>query len=567
MLKNRQDKFHFIGLLISSILFILLEILLIISIKYQATITLKQTVYNISALCGIIAQCQVLILICLVVFFDKPGYITSVILTCTCITCGFYLVLSTSNLTVITGIIVLLGALISTSIIYNYGSRFKQKVAETLKQKEALNQIAWYDSLTSLPNRRKMLATLNTMIATNIPKSFAVVFIDIDNFKKINDTAGHQKGDQILLKVVHSLKSHLHSDDILGRLGGDEFALIITHDVESPILLDYLEDLKNHLLHDLNSISNPFFVSASFGVALYPNDAQTTEQLLKYADTAMYATKMTGKNGIKYFTSQMHEELLHKITLEHHLQNALMRQEFSLVYQPQYTSDTHELRGFEMLLRWSSPKLGSISPSIFIPIAEETGLILPIGEWVLRTACKDFQKLRDLYHINLKLSVNISVMQILEPNFLDTIKNILEETAIPPHCLELEVTESVFISAKDYVVNLLNTLKHMGIQIALDDFGTTYASLSYLQLLPLNVIKIDKSFIDDIEHNKKSANLVHAIITIAQELDCKVVAEGIEHEQQLKILQSYGCDYIQGYLLGKPLNFDHIAHLISQIAI
>lgn len=557
-----------LGIIIGIILFLFFNSLLIkLNQADTPNVDLGWIIYNRSALCGIIAQFQVITLVGLVVLFDKPGYITCVIL---CITASIYNlipILFMKKLNSLTGIIVLLGALISTSIIYKYGKQFKLKVLETLMQKEALHKMAFYDSLTGLANRRKILDTLKAMTNTEATnkESFAVVFIDIDNFKKINDTAGHQKGDEILKLVTGCLKKSIHSNDLLGRLGGDEFALIVKSESDYDKLINYVKALKDAVIEEMNTYNNPFFVSASFGISLYPIDATSADQLLKYADTAMYAAKSAGKNQVQGFNKEMHEDLLHKITLENHLKNAAKNNELSLVYQPQYTSGHKQLRGFETLIRWNSPKLGFVSPADFIPIAEDTGLIVPIGEWVLRTACTTFKQLMDTYNFNTVLSINISVNQMIDPNFITMFKRILAETQFPPNCLELEITESIFISSKELIISLLNELKQMGIHIALDDFGTNYASLSYLQELPLDIIKIDKSFVDPIVDSKKQEHLVEAIISIAQRLDYKVVAEGIEDTDQLNLLKSHGCDYIQGYLWGRPLSLDQITELLQQL--
>lgn len=560
--------FKTLGISIGIILFLFFNSSLI---KLNQTDTphvdLGWIVYNRSALSGIVAQLQVITLVGLVVLFGKLGYITCVTL---CIGASLYNlipIIFMGKLNSLTGIIILVGALISTSIIYKYGKQFKLKVLETVRQKEALHQMAFYDSLTGLANRRKILDTLQAMTTLNDSNHapFAVVFIDIDNFKKINDAAGHQKGDEVLKLVTSCLQQSIHSDDLLGRLGGDEFALIIRSTQDYHELLNYIETLKDAVIEKMNTYNNPFFVSASFGLALYPTDATTADQLLKYADTAMYAAKLAGKNQVQHFNQEMHDEFIHKITLENHLKNAIRNNELSLVYQPQYTSAHKQLRGFETLIRWHSSELGFVSPAEFIPIAEDTGLIVPIGEWVLRTACTTFKQLMDTYHFSAVLSINISVIQMIDPNFIKMFKTVLEETQFPPHCLEIEITESIFISSKEYIINLLNKLKQMGVHIALDDFGTNYASLSYLQELPLDIIKIDKSFVDPIVDSKKQEHLVEAIISIAQRLDYKVVAEGIEDNDQLNLLKSHGCDYIQGYLWGRPLALEQITELLQQL--
>lgn len=572
MFKNKNEikylSLKYMGLSLYILTFLLLTFsITVLNLTASPIIDLGYFVYNRSSLSGLITQLQVLMLILIVVFFDTVGYITCLILCLVAGLSNLLPIIHTKNFTSITGIITFLGVIASTTIIYQYSKQLKLKIRETLMQKEKLNQIAFYDALTGLANRRQFLSTLEELITSDPEQKtkFAIVFIDIDDFKKINDTAGHQKGDMILVELTKCLESYIHPDDLLGRLGGDEFALIIRSLQEHDDILDYTNHLKDIILTQLNVQSNPFFISASFGIAVYPTDATSAEELLKYADTAMYSAKLAGKNQVIYFNQQMHTELVYKTNLENYLKNALNNDELYLFYQPQYTVGHKELRGFECLIRWHSPELGNVPPSTFIPIAEDTGLIISIGEWILRNACTTFKSLMETYHFTPIISVNISVIQMIDTNFLKMVKNVLDETQFPPQCLEFEITESIFISSKEYVIHLLNDLRAMGIHIALDDFGTTYASLSYLQILPLDIIKIDKSFIDSIVSSKKQEHLVEAIISIAQKLDYKVIAEGIEDLSQLNLLKSHGCDYIQGYLWGRPLDYESLTDSIPEM--
>ncbi|WP_054743264.1 putative bifunctional diguanylate cyclase/phosphodiesterase [Cellulosilyticum ruminicola] len=556
-IKYLSIKYMGLGLYVLTFLLLTFSII-VLNFTASPIIDLGYFVYNRSALSGLITQLQVLTLILIVVFFDTIGYITCLILCVVAALGNLMPIIHTKNYTSITGIITFLGVTASTTIIYQYSRQLKLKISETLLQKEKLNEIAFYDALTGLANRRRFLKTLDELITSDPEKKshFSIVFIDVDDFKKINDTAGHQKGDEILIELASCLQDYIHPDDLLGRLGGDEFALIIKSLQNHDDILTYTNHLKDIILTQLNVQSNPFFISASFGIAVYPTDATSSEELLKYADTAMYSAKLAGKNQVVYFNQQMHTALVYKTNLENYLKNAVQNDELYLVYQPQYTVGNKELRGFECLIRWQSPELGAVAPSTFIPVAEDTGLIISIGEWILYSACATFKSLMDYYHFKPIISVNISVIQMIDTNFLKMVKKVLADTHFPPECLEFEITESIFISSKEYVIRLLNELRDMGIHIALDDFGTTYASLSYLQILPLDIIKIDKSFIDSIVSSKKQEHLVEAIISIAQKLDYKVVAEGIEDITQLNLLKSHGCDYIQGYLWGRPLDYE-----------
>ena len=392
--------------------------------------------------------------------------------------------------------------------------------------------------------------------------SFATVFIDLDNFKKINDSMGHHAGDLLLKAVTSKLKGLIHSKDMLGRLGGDEFAIIIQRELKEEEILEYVENLKDSLMDCFVIENTEFNTSASLGISMYPQDGKDSAELLKCADTAMYKAKEYGKNGVYFFRKEMKEDILKKIEFENRLLSAIKNEEIFLVFQPQYTSNSKELRGFEVLVRWKSPELGLVSPGQFIPVAEETGFIVQLGEFIFRKACEKFKYIQDKYNIMSVISVNISALQIMDPYFVQMVKNVLEETKFDVRYLELEITESVFISSVDYVINIINELKEMGISIALDDFGTGYSSLNYLQLLPIDTLKIDKSFIDSIDNNTKK-QIVGSIISLVHKMEISVVAEGIENEIQLEYLKKHECDFIQGFLWGKPLNEEEVSKLLN----
>lgn len=511
------------------------------------------------SLSGIFTQMQLMLIVYLSILYRKKGYIIAMVLCVTSVGEHFIPLLFGGQIISVIGMVMMIGGGLIATIIYVYGNYMD-------KQKAQLNEMANYDYLTGLINRRTIFNELNNLCEGNHKEPFTIVFIDIDDFKMVNDVAGHYQGDLLLKKIVQVWKDLVANEDLLGRIGGDEFALIIKRQLTDEEIRTYIQTLKSALIENIHLGSGSQLVTASFGVSKYPKDSNTARKLLQYADTAMYVAKSAGKNDVQFFSKKMYEEMMYSMQLENALTHAIDNNEMYLMYQPQYECHNKKLRGFEVLLRWHSKKFGVISPAEFIPLAEKTGYIINIGEWVLEVACIQFKKLLDQYDTKKILSVNISALQLLEPNFIEVVKRIIEKTAFDPNYLEFEITESVFISSKDYIIGILNELKMMGIHIALDDFGTNYASLSYIQMLPLDILKIDKSFIDSIVDKNNTTNLVGAIISIAQELNYKVIAEGIEKQEQLQYLDEKGCDYVQGYLWGRPLIEKDVDHLLNTLA-
>ena len=432
------------------------------------------------------------------------------------------------------------------------------------ENEKKLNHLAFFDMLTDLPNRKMIISRLNYLIdrANDNPTDLAVVFIDLDNFKRVNDTMGHHSGDLLLQSATSRMKTLIKPNDMLGRLGGDEFALIIQQPLSDEEIFEYLTLLKNVIEQPFTIEKNEFTITASFGFAVFPEDGKNSIDLLKCADTAMYKAKEQGKNNIVRFSKEMNEEITRRMEFENKMMSAIQKDEMYLVFQPQYSTDK-ELRGFEALVRWKSAELGVVNPLDFIPIAEETKYIIPLGEWILKTACNIFMKLRNELECEMMLSINISSVQIMDPSFLDMVKKILEQTNFPPNLLEFEITESVFISSMDYVIDILNKLKKIGVKIALDDFGTGYSSLNYLQMLPIDTLKIDKSFVDNINSENARKQIVGPIISLVHQMNISVIAEGVETEEQLKYLRNHKCDFIQGYLFGKPLTNEDLYNICN----
>ncbi|GFN31376.1 putative bifunctional diguanylate cyclase/phosphodiesterase [Paenibacillus xylaniclasticus] len=570
--------------------------LYILSMVIQAAYAGKMSVN------GIIAQLQVLFSVSMILGTAKPSY--KIAFSLNFINAGIVSVnfIRTNDISILPGTIVPIITIMILAIIRMFNKGVNAKIVKIVhqheelsmlyeeiaaaeeelaeqnrqlndynrtlqKNEERLNFLAYFDSLTELPNRKMILDRLELLIriSKTDPMKFFLIFIDLDNFKKINDSLGHHAGDILLRTVVKRLQSVIHPEDLLGRLGGDEFALIIQRQLKEEELLFYLEGIRETLQNAFIIEDSKFVISASFGVSMFPQDGDNATDLMKSADTAMYKAKEIGRNGIQFFSVEMKNEILKRIEFENILRDAVEQEEFHLVYQPQYKPHPKQLRGIEVLTRWHSAKLGIVSPEQFIPVAEETGLIVPLGEWIIRTACQQSKYLKDTCQTPVVMSINISAVQIMEPSFVDMVKRAVAETECDPACIEFEITESVFISSMDYVISVLAELKRLGIRIALDDFGTGYSSLSYLQRLPIDTLKIDRSFINGIDQQHTKKPIVGSIISLVHQMDISVVAEGVENENQLHYLKDQNCDYIQGFYWGKPLTGNDVKALMVDI--
>ncbi|GAB7389210.1 hypothetical protein BSNK01_30480 [Bacillaceae bacterium] len=434
------------------------------------------------------------------------------------------------------------------------------------KYTRQMKRQAYYDHLTDLPNRRlfnKKLSRLLEEVREN-GQTLAVMFIDLDRFKLINDVFGHAVGDQLLKLVAERLKFCLRYEDIISRIGGDEFTVVLpgmTQQTAEPVAQRILDVLTQPFMIE----GHELFVTPSIGISLYPEDGDDADTLIRNADTAMYRAKDQGKNNYQFFTSEMREAFFKKIRLEEDLRKALKRQEFLILYQPQVNVQSGQITGMEALLRWKHPELGLISPADFIPIAEETGLIVPIGEWVMRTVCRENKALQEAGFPPLRVAINLSAQQVQQQDFVQTVKRILEETGMDPRRLSLEITESTAMQYVDLTIEKLQRLKELGIQISIDDFGTGYSSLSYLRRFPINTLKIDKSFVNDINSNTDNTSIITTIIAMARNMKLNVIAEGVETVEQLNFLRKNHCYEVQGYLFGKPLSLgemkDHFRHI------
>lgn len=434
-------------------------------------------------------------------------------------------------------------------------ARFAQ-VLELGRTREQGRAEGLVDALTGLPNRLLFNDRLETIIREAIRNGecFAVLFVDLDRFKAVNDTYGHAAGDQVLRTVTERLCGSIRASDTVARYAGDEFTIVLRHIVKNDDVLRVAEKIVQVMeaplyLEDGTELQ----VTASMGLSFFPDDAGDAQTLLKHADEAMYAAKHLGRNNFQIYEVSPEYAREHGMALKSRLRHAEGNGELRVVYQPQVNTETEDIVGMEALIRWEHPELGMISPAVFIPLAEETGLIVSIGEWVMRTACRQAKEWEQLYGLRLRLGVNLSAVQLMEPQLLDTVAKVLRETGLDPTLLEMEVTESISIKAAPNLVENLHALHKLGCHIAIDDFGTGAASLDYLRRLPADRIKIDQSFVRNIGVDPDDEAIVRATIEMAHRLKRAVVAEGVEIEQHMEFLRTHGCDELQGYLFCRPL--------------
>lgn len=440
-----------------------------------------------------------------------------------------------------------------------------EDITERKQTEKMLNYMAYYDSLTSLPNRMLLndRLTLALSYAHRNKEMLAVMFLDLDNFKTINDTLGHTVGDKLLQSVSRRLSDCLREGDTIARLGGDEFVLLLPQ-------IKHEEDAAKVAKKVLESLKPPFsyegqdlHVTTSIGISLYPHDGKDVQTLLKNADAALYRAKEEGKNNYQLYTPALNAKAFERLSLENSMRKALERGEFILYYQSQIDLESCETMGMEALIRWQHPELGLIQPTDFIPIAEETGLIVPIGEWALKNACKQGKEWQDRGYESLRISVNLSAIQFMQQDIVDMVERALSETGFNPENLELEITESVLMHDPETTTETLLKVKETGVKVSIDDFGTGYSSLSYLKQFPIDRLKIDRMFIHALTENSNDAAIAKAIIAMAHNLGLKVVAEGVEETIQLEILRSLKCDEVQGYLFSIPLPVEEATKLLA----
>jgi len=459
--------------------------------------------------------------------------------------------------------------------------RYMLKGSETfnsLKQsEEKMRRLAYFDSLTGLPNRQSLDESLEKAIRLAVKKeqNLCIMYIDLDNFKRINDTLGHEFGDKLLKKISEKILQCLKNESCIpealqstteievSRLGGDEFMILLNNtpnDGDVKVVAQSLVDCISELV----SIDDyEVALTPSIGIAMYPRDGANLTELKKHADVAMYYAKTMGRNGYRFYAESLNENAMKFLQIEGCLRNALNNDEFSLHYQPQVCLKNKKIISVEALLRWESPELGNVTPGEFIPVAEDSGIINDLGEWVMRKACVQAKEWMDEGMQNFRVSVNLSSIQFKRASLLNMIKRALDDSGLPASLLEVELTESAIMNDIDQNITRLNQIRDLGVAIALDDFGTGYSSLSYLKRFPINTLKIDRSFIITIDTDPEDAAIVEAIITLANTLKLTVIAEGVETHGQLKALNRFHCDIIQGFYFSKPVPAEQITKLVQ----
>lgn len=436
------------------------------------------------------------------------------------------------------------------------------KIVESELEKRALT-----DSLTEVNNRFAFLERMNTLLESskkmNHKVLHAVFFLDLDRFKQVNDTLGHSIGDQLLVEVAKRLKMQLKNKDIIARYGGDEFVITLTN-------LQHPRDAANFAEKIIQIIEEPVFIneqeiyiSTSIGISIYPHDGNTTDELVNRADKAMYYSKQNRRNGFAFYFEELNSDSKRVLSLESELRKAIENKNFELHFQPKVSLKDNQIVSIEALVRWNNEKLGFVSPSEFIPLAEETGLIIPISEIIIEKACEELRKLRNAGYSNITMSINIASLHFQQQSFLKSIKNILEKNNTSASNFEMEMTERTVMNNDSDTIRKLVKLKQLGFKLSIDDFGTGYSSLSYLVKFPLDYLKIDRSFIQHIKTFDEKQAIVDAIIQMAHRLKMEVVAEGVENIQQLNLLRELGCDYIQGYYYSKPIPMDELIEYLQ----
>jgi diguanylate cyclase (GGDEF)-like protein len=440
---------------------------------------------------------------------------------------------------------------------------------ESLRMSRHNEQLAHFDALTGLPNRVMFAQSLEQALrrAERNSTQLALLFIDVDRFKNVNDALGHDAGDQLLREVAQRLRHGLRASDMVARFGGDEFIVVLEDLPESAYAGTVAAKLLEGLAAPMHIEGQEFHVTASIGIATCPQDARDARTLQKKADTAMFRAKAQGRNTYRFHAPQSDAHSLERLTMETQLKRALERGELTLHYQPKQEIASGLVTGMEALLRWQHPELGLVPPARFIPLAEETGLIVPIGEWVLRTACEQTAALPTHTHNRrLRVAVNLSARQFLDESLVKLVERVLAETRLAPSALELEITESVIMQSPDQTRHMLGALRELGVTLAMDDFGTGYSSLAYLRRFPVDSIKIDRSFINGVPGEPDGESITQAVIAMAHSLHLRAIAEGVETAQQLEFLRRHGCDEIQGYFFSKPLPYPQLTRILEHLA-
>ena len=546
--RRHRDRVFFGLLIVLYVMFMVFQGIFPTLVEPNPNAELVLRKVHIIAIGGVLmGLIQFLICLELVTLFKKPGLIAQFILNAANEASIFIALFWYNRILAIPGIAVSFLSALVCWIVYSQISRIYANM-------HTLRRLAFCDSLTGLPNRNAQISEIEQCISDKATQHiFSLILFDFDNFKMINEYLGHQIGDVLLVETIHNLERIIGPDARMGRVGDDRFLIILHGSHTDAEIEQYIDGLNRLIKTPFHYKGHDYRMTVCMGVARYPKDSTSTSELLRQVEIALFRAKSYGKDRVVFFDEKMQTTLERHMQIERKLSTAIENGELFLEYQPQYHIPDKKLRGFEVLCRWESPTLGMVSPGDFIPLAEENGTIIEIGHWIMMKACRDFMRIYRNVENPPMLSINISVVQFRDPRFLQIVKTMLEETGINPDFVEFEITESVCINSQDNAKSILMALKNLGIRLSLDDFGTGYSSLSYLRTLPLDVVKIDKSFIDTIGTVPDEKNIVKTIIDMAHQLSLEVVAEGIEDMKQYDYLVKNRCDFIQGNYLGKPL--------------
>jgi len=440
------------------------------------------------------------------------------------------------------------------------------RTGELQASMEEVQYLATHDTLTGLPNRSMFSQLLNHAIhaARRYQRQFAVLFIDLDRFKLINDTLGHEAGDQLLKEIATRLKQPLRTADVVGRLGGDEFVILIEEVIDSNHVATVAHKILTSIIKPMTLMGQECHITASIGISLYPKDAEDEQSLMKNSDIAMYLAKEEGKNNYQFYSKDIQSRSLEHLSIETNLRFALERNEFSLDYQAQVDFKTNAITGVEALLRWQNPYLGSVSPTQFIPVAEETGLIVPIGRWALKTVCAQNVAWQQQGLPAVCMALNLSLRQLMDESLIENIKNALNDSGMAPNLLELEITESMVMHNPTRMLDVLSEIKSLGVRLAIDDFGTGYSSLAQIKHFPIDTLKVDRSFIRHVPQDAEEKAITEAIIAMGKTLSLNVIAEGVETLDQMNFLNDHSCDEMQGYYFSKPIVPEQFAELLRK---
>ena len=543
-----------IVLIMDILFYLMLLVLTAIVSKRQIYINVLHVYFKAVTICGLITAVNCIQLLWIIITYKRSGFFLSSLLCGINIISMLIPIVRGMDTKTVPGIAIVLVNWVTLATVYKY-------ISETDKGKQMLLVQANTDSLTGLPNMRAFQKHIKELVENN--QKFAIVFIDIDNFKIINDVAGHNMGDSVLKFVSHEWTKRLDDGDYIVRIGGDEFAIAITVKNTKMSVIEHVNNISDIMNTGLGLSYGMFRVTASFGIAFYPEDGTDCTTLLSCADTAMYHSKDDGKAKVTIYNSNMLDKLRVSVEIEHLIKDAVRNERFFMVFQPQYSAKNHILKGFEALIRINDSGK-TIYPGSFISVAESNGLIYNIDRWVMRNIMTRFSELLNEYETDITISINISAAHLLDKEFVSETKKLIQETGFPSKCLEIEVTESVCLTSIEHAADVLRQLHDMGITLVIDDFGTGYASLSYLSKLPVQIVKIDKTFIDNIAVSKGADDFVEAIISMGHTLKMDIIAEGVEDENQLSILKNIGCDYIQGYVWDRLVSEERARNMIYE---